>query len=663
MNLQINTSRIRCFLVTVASYGVLILGWDTALGGTLPVLRIDTKKVIARVGPLHAGLMTEEINHAFDGGLYGELVANSALNAEVQPKAGRFGPWSLVGKREEADGLALDAGHPLNGATPVALRIEAASAAKGRSVGVANSGFWGIPLRPNTRYRLSFYAKAANDFKGPLSASLERADGSSISTSAAVTVAPGPWKRYGAVLITPSDIEPIASGRLTIATEQAGTFWVTRVSLFPPTWADRPNGNRIDLMQKLAALRPKFLRFPGGGYLNGASVETRFDWKNTLGPVTERPGHPSPWGYWSSDGMGYLEFLLWCEDLGMEPVVGVWAGSAVVQAGEVLQPFVQEALDEIEYATGNTTSPWGARRARDGHPAPFKLRYVEIGNEEITPDYDARFAQFYDAIKAKYPTIQIIAAGQIKDTGSRPGDMDYRKSAQVSSRVPYVLDEHFYQTAKDAFAEVSRFDRYDRKGPKIFVGEWATMEGVPVTPNMLAALGDGAWMIGMERNADVVIMQAYAPLFANINAGASQWQTNLIGYDSLHSYGSPSYYAQVLFNTYRGDEVLSTPVSIAPNFFTSATRDSDSGRIYIKAVNASGTVQPVRVELPGSSKLEPEGKEIVLSGPPESTNSILEPRKIVPVERSLQDVKAVFEHSFVAHSVTVLELSASPVGN
>lgn len=625
---------------------------------TRPVLRIDLDKVVARVSPLHAGLMTEEINHSFDGGVYAELVRDRALNGGLLPKGNGLGSWMLIGGTDGGSGMALDVSHPLSEAIPTSLRIVAAPASRPNRVGVANAGFWGIPVRPDTRYRVSFYGKAAGKFSGPLTVSLEHTDGSVTFARAEVILSAGPWKKYEAILKTSVEASPTADARLVISTQQPGTFWLTLVSLFPPTWNGRPNGNRIDLMQKLAALRPKFLRFPGGAYLN------YFDWKKTIGPLSERSGHLSPWGYWSSQGVGYLEFLEWCEDLAMEPVLGVNAGypaeaedlREAVEAGPALQPFVQEALDQIEYATGDAYTTWGARRARDGHPAPFKLTYVEIGNEENDPAYDGRFAQFYDAIKARYPAIQLIAAGQIKDTGSRPNEMDYRKSAQVKSRVPDALDEHFYQTAKDAFAAVGQFDHYDRKGPKIFVGEWATLEGPGPTPNLQAALGDAAWMIGMENNSDLVIMQAYAPLLVNVNNGASQWRTNLIGYDALNSYGSPSYYAQVMFNGHRGDEVLASSPCIAPDLFMSITRESKNGTIYVKVVNASATPQSVKIAISGAATIEREGKLIVLSGNPEDANSIREPTKVVPVERPLRDASAAFEHTFPGYSATVLEL-------
>jgi alpha-N-arabinofuranosidase len=263
------------------------------------------------------------------------------------------------------------------------------------------------------------------------------------------------------------------------------------------------------------------LRFPGGNYLEGDHIDERFQWKKTLGPLVDRPTQRSPWNYHSSDGMGLLEFLQWCEDLDMEPVVGVYAGYSLVQEyvkpGAALQPYVQDALDEIEYITGAPNTQWGAVRAAHGHPKPFPLRYVELGNEDQldkSQTYDARFTQFFDAIKAQYPHIQIIG------------------STSVKSRVPDVIDEHYYRYQDEFFNDTHHYDHYDRNGPKICVGEYATLETTP-TPNFGAALADAAWLTGLERSSDIVIMASYAPLFANVNPGGLQWRTNLIGYGLL----------------------------------------------------------------------------------------------------------------------------------
>jgi alpha-N-arabinofuranosidase len=617
------------------------------------VLRVRADKIVARVSPLHAGLMTEEINNSFDGGLYAELLRDRAMNGGLRATDGALGSWSMVPNVRGGAGIALDLGDPISSAVPTSMRIDAQTASSTERVGIANSGFWGVPVRANTRYRLSFYAKTAEGFSGALVASIESDDGSVVYCRRNISVGSGSWNRYEANLDTSEGILPTENARLVIATEHPVTFWLALVSLFPPTWNNRPNGNRVDLMKKLAELHPKFLRFPGGGCLSGRTEDTRFDWKKTLGPLPNRAGHATPWDQWTTDGMGLLEFLEWCEDLRLEPVLGVWAGqsgSVELPAGAPLEPFVQDALSEIEYVSGDASTRWGARRAADGHPAPFKLTYVEIGNEDGKPGYSARFAQFYDAIKARYPALQMIATGRMvyKGVETLAGD-------RVKSRVPDILDEHYYNETKDFLAEASQYDHYDRNGPKVFVGEWATIEGSP-TPNLHAALGDAAWMIGMERNSDIVIMQAYAPLFVNVNSPFMGWNTSLIGYDSLNSYGSPSYYAQVMFNEHRGDEILEAPLQVVPGLFTSVTRDSQTGSIIIKAVNTRETLCRVRIETLGTEPLAPNGMQIVLTGKTDDTNSIEHPKKIVPVESELNGVGASFEHEFPGNSISVLVL-------
>jgi alpha-L-arabinofuranosidase len=391
---------------------------------------------------------------------------------------------------------------------------------------------------------------------------------------------------------------------------------------------------------------PKFLRLPGGNYLEGQTISDRFDWKKTIGPWVDRPTHNSPWRYRSSDGMGLLEFLEWCEDLKMEPVLAVYAGYSLAQQhvdpGPALEPYVQDALDEIEYVTGGPETKWGAERVKNGHPAPFKLQYVEVGNEDQfdrSGSYDGRFTQFYRAIKQKYPNLQIIATDPVKTIK------------------PDVLDEHFYMSAEKSYSDTHHYDSYDRSGPKIFVGEWATREGDP-TPNLQAALADAAWLTGLERNSDLIIMSCYAPLFVNVNAGGMQWSTDLIGYNALSSYGSPSYYAQAMFGTHVGTEIVTSTLSNAgERFYSSVTRDDKTHKLIIKIVNGTSDPKPLSINIDGA-KVKPTGKLITLSGKtPNATNTITEPKAIVPVERPLTVAGSKFQQTFAPYSVNVLELS------
>jgi len=643
------------------------------------VLQIKAGQVAAHVSPRLYGLMTEEINFSYEGGLYAELVRNRTLMEDSKEPV----HWTLVQERGGVGSIALDPSQKFNDALPISLKLTIAQASGNQRVGIANEGFWGIPVRPNARYRASFYAKAAPGFKGPLSIAIVSDDGATTYATAQIGGLTETWRKYQAVLNTRS--APVsATNHLTITAANPGDVWFNMVSLFPPTFDNRPNGNRKDIMQLLADMKPAFLRFPGGNYLEGNTIATRFDWKKTLDGVPQRPGHmDDAWRYWSTDGMGLLEFLEWCEDLHMEPVLAVYAGYSLrgqrVAPGPDLAPYVQDALDEIEYLTGPAASTWGARRTKDGHPAPFPLTYVEIGNEDQFDragggTYDGRFTRFYDAIKAKYPKLQLIA------------------TTRVTARTPDVIDEHYYRNSEDLMASTAHmYDSRPRTGPKVFVGEWATRVGSP-TPNMSAALGDAAWMTGMERNSDLVIMSSYAPLFVNVNKDAMQWRTDLIGYDTLTSYGSPAYYAQKMFSLYHGDLVLpivaqdvptrlwqpSTPAGRkgpngeppatppqapppqqVPTLFFNATLDSGTHNIFLKIVNRAAMPQAVRIEVGGLGSLDPKGQSIAMSAPsPDGTNSIAEPLKIVPVATPIDGLSTRFTRTFPSYSITVLQMKA-----
>jgi alpha-N-arabinofuranosidase len=663
----------RCFRAPgLLSLAVLI----APLAMAQTAVTIDLSRPGIPVSPTFYGLMTEEINYSYDGGLYAELVRNRAFKDDEKAPV----HWSVVQDAGGSAAIALDQRFPVPAtALTTSLRLDAVRAAQGHRVGIANAGYWGIPVKPNTRYRASFYAKTAGAGGVPLTVSIEGVDGKTVYARAEGGRIDGEWKRYSVTLTTGAKVKPTTGARLVIATESPGTLWFNQVSLFPPTYNDRPNGNRVDLMQKLVDMKPRFLRFPGGNYLEGVTVDTRFKWKETLGPIAQRPGHPGTWGYRSSDGMGLLEFLEWVEDMKAEPVLAVFAGYALngenVPAGPALQPFVQEALDEIEYVTGDVSTKWGAQRAKDGHPAPFKLRYVEIGNEDgfdKKKTYDGRYTQFHDAIRAKYPQLKLISTVNGNDW--------LGQQQKVTSRVPDLVDEHFYYTPLQMMHDAARYDSYERKGPKVFIGEWASQEGEPTT-DLHSALADAAFMTGMERNADVVEMSCYAPLLVNVNPGGVQWRYNLVGYDAQASYGSPSYHVQKMFSNYLGNVSLPVtaqkvgtqtwqeaprdetpqvlpPVREVPTMFFSATRSEQRGEIYLKVVNAIGSAQTVQVDLAGAAKVAAEGKAIVLSSArKEDTNTIAEPSKVVPVTSKASGLGKQFSYNFAPYSVTVLVLS------
>lgn len=645
--------------VVAAIAAVLVGQFSRPAQAQTPTITVDVGHPAGAMSPTFGGLMTEEINHSYDGGLYAELVRNRSFRDNANTPAG----WSPIGGAS----LVLDHDSPLNPNQPVSLRVDVANASSNAPGGVANAGFWGFPIRPSTTYHATFFAKAAAGFDGPLTLSLQSSDGRTIYAQAQVSGLTASWKKFEADLKTTDSITPTADARYALTIDRPGAVSLSFVSLFPPTYNHRPNGLRQDLMQMLVDLKPKFLRFPGGNYVEGGSFATRFDWKKTIGPVEERPGHPGCWGYRSSDGMGLLEFLEWTQDMGAEPVLAVFAGYTLdkkyVEAGPELQPYVDEALEEIEYVTGGPETTWGRQRAKDGHPEPFKLRYVEIGNEDFfdqSGSYDKRFAQFYDAIKAKHPELKII---------STIGN-EHPKAIQVASRVPDVVDEHYYRSA-DEFMRISPtfYEKYSReKRPEIFVGEWASYpdarikpwtpaaKKLPPTPNMKAALGDACFMAAMERNADLVIMQCYAPLLVNVNAGAWQWGPDLIGYDALRAFGSPSYYAIKMFNTHLGNERLALTHSDT-SVQASATRDSERGIIYLKLVNSDSKPATVQIDLKDAAGLQPTAQVLTLSGQSSATNSIDHPKTVVPAESTLNGVSPHFSFTVKPESICVISLS------
>jgi alpha-L-arabinofuranosidase len=530
-------------------------------------LDIDVDKPGAAIPASFYGLMTEEINHSYDGGLFAELVQNRTFQDPPPRQAARGDQpahWSLVDEGSGAR-MSIDRGDPVNAALPISLRLDLT----GGRAGAASDGFWGIPVRPDTTYTASFYAKAGNDYRGPVTASIITDEQNATVATATTTPLSNQWQKYILTLKTDHHAPTTAKARFVLGAAGRGSVWFSMVSLFPPTYMDTPGGLRPDLMRLMADLHPAFIRLPGGNYLEGDTFPTRFNWKQMIGPADQRPGHMGCWSYRSSDGFGLPQYLLWCKQLGAEPVLAVFAGYTLnhdhVNAGSPeMAQYTQEALEEIEYVSGPADSEWGKRRAADGFPEPFTLHYVEIGNEDWfdrSHSYDGRFTQMAEAIRAKYPKLKLIA------------------TAPVKSSKPDLYDDHYYRSARQMAFDWDHYDpspsqrslKYgsghwsgaDRgSGTQTFVGEWATEEGQP-TPDLNAALADAAWLMGLERNADAVPIECYAPLLVNVNPGAWQWGTNLIGYDAMSAFGSPSYYAQAMFGQNKGDVVLPATLTIA----------------------------------------------------------------------------------------------------
>ena len=599
-------------------------------------LSVDATMPVSPVSPTLYGLMTEEINFSYDGGLYPELLRNPT----VRHSWDGFEHWRAA---EHASGrVKLTQGtEGPSAALARSMRLLLTGNAPGSEAGVSNEGYWGMAVRSHTAYTGSFYATS----DGPNVAHARLVSDLTGTTLGEADIAMGAngWQRYSYRIETGTIGQPSATNHFELVFERPGNVELQLISLFPPTYHDRPNGLRIDLMDKLAAMRPNFLRLPGGNYLEGDTFAERFNWKTTIGPRVDRPGHHGPWNYDSTDGLGLLEFLEWCDDLHMQPVLAVFAGYSLKGehvTGRQLEPFVQDDLDEIEYVTGDVSTTWGAQRAKDGHPAPFPLQYVEIGNEDEfdrSGSYDERFAQIAKAIRARYPQLKLIATTRVK-VGN-----------------PDLIDDHFYETPEGFFDLVHKYDNVDRNGPKIFIGEWATREGMPTT-DFGGALGDAAWMTSLERNSDLILMASYAPMLVNVNPGGMQWPGDMIGYDALTSYGSPSYWAQVLFAGNLGDHTVHTAATNpGDRFFWSATTSEKNHTLYLKLVNASDVPLPLTLDLNGVRA----GEATVFTLHAASrwvTNDIEHPDRVAPVRTTVRVQPASWKHDLPPRSIEVLDV-------
>ena len=514
-------------------------------------MRVDLSQPGKKVAQNQFGIFLEEINHAGDGGLYAELIRNGSFT-----EATTLDAWSAVRAGQAKVNLFFENLMPIGPAKSRSLRIEVNSP-NGERAGVANEGYWGIAAKKGETYQFSMYARGAAGFDGPVTVTLEGKDGT-VYGQTQITGLKKEWNLFTAS-IQAGAADPAA--RLTISTSRTGTFWIDMVSL-------RPGDDifRADLLQKLKDLKPGFIRFPGGTYVQGNERETAFRWKNTIGDLASRAGHyDAPWSYRSSDNMGFHEYLLLCERLGAAPMYVTYAGMTwtpgskspfgVLQQHKIpvgdfpldeMGPIVQDAVDAIEYANGPVTSQWGALRAKAGHPAPFGLKYVEIGNEDgFNPLYIDRYTLIYKAIKVRFPDVQIIAnerRGGFKDL---PMDL---------------IDEHSYTQPLGAIDLAKRLDARDRNATRSALFEYAVQTSAGFG-NMRAALGEAVMLGGVERNSDVMPMASYAPLLANVHA--INWRPDLIYFDGTSSYGTPSYYVQKMLADTRLDSVVPVQVNAA----------------------------------------------------------------------------------------------------
>ena len=486
-----------------------------------------------KIAPTLFGIFFEDINLSADGGVYPEQVRNRNFEDSDKPDH-----WTTVGSGLAKVEVSVDREKPVSPKNPRSLKVVIAEQGSGRA-GVANGGFYGMGVVKGESYVLSLDARAEGGFTGPLTVSVESADGL-VYAQEKLSKLTADWKKFTATL-TAKGTDPKA--RLVISADKTGTFWLDMVSLMPKkSW--KGHGLRPDLMEMLVGMKPSFNRFPGGCWVEGDTMKEAYRWKLTIGAPSERRTQHNIWAYEATHGVGYHEYLQMCEDLGCEPlfVINVGMSHRENVPMDKMDEFVQDALDAIEYANGPATSQWGAVRAKAGHPAPFGLKYMEIGNENGGKAYHERWPLFCKAIKARYPQMQLVA----NVWGGYPTNF-----------MPDIVDEHYYSNPEFFMQQAGKYDKYDRNGPKIYIGEYAVTSGAGLG-NLRGAIGEAAFMTGMERNSDVVIMGSYAPLFCNANH--KRWPINLINYDSYRVFGIPSYYVQQMFSQNRGDAVL--PITV-----------------------------------------------------------------------------------------------------
>lgn len=615
------------------------------------------------------GLFFEDINYAADGGLYAELIKNRSFEFP-QSLMG----WSTFGKVDvRTDG-------PFERNPHYARLSNPGHGAK--STGMENEGFFGIGVKKDAEYRFTVWARLTGEGSSS-SIRIELVNptapvGNHFFTQAQIRIDSKEWKKY-TLVIKSTQTNPKA--RLRIFLSGASAVDLEHVSLFPiQTWKGRANGLRNDLMQALADIRPGVFRFPGGCIVEGTDLATRYNWKNSVGDVENRPLNENRWqhtfghrfypDYFQSYGLGFYEYFLLCEDIGAEPLPVVSCGLACqfqntsmdahVPVSQ-LQPYIQDALDLIEFANGDTSSTWGKLRAQMGHPAPFNLKLLAVGNEQWGPEYVERLEPFVQALRKKYPAIRIIGSSGPDSEGSKFSFLwPEMKRVKVD-----LVDEHFYRNEQWFLNQGTRYDSYDRKGPKIFAGEYACHGAAGKNYNHFnASLMEAAFMTGLERNADIVHMATYAPLFAHYEG--YQWRPDLIWYDNLNAVKTSSYYVQQLYSLNKGTNVLSLTSGGKPvagtsgqnGLFASACWDAAEKVVVVKIANTSDVPQQAVLNFVGLKKNE---KLIGLSSvslhsdPLIAENSVEQPNRIVPVQASLSFEGTNYQANIPARTFQVLK--------
>ena len=647
----------RCSISLLALCSVL------ALPGSAAKIAVDVGHPGPEINPAMWGLFLEDINFGADGGLYAELIKNRGFEFPQSLQG-----WDLLrGWAAQGDVTVRD-DQPFNVKNPHYLRIR--SVAK-MPIGVMTSGYRGIGVRKSDKY--AFSARLRKVQGSPTLRVQIYGSGGDLLASQSFTDLPDDWSKVVASLEA-KDTDAKSVLHLTILGE--GTVDLDFVSLFPEaTWKNRNGGLRADLVQALADLHPGFIRFPGGCIVEGNVLATRYQWKNTIGPVEERQLLVSRWNdssfnratpdYYQSFGLGFFEYFQLCEDLGAQPLPILNSGMACqLKSGELcapedLQTYIQDALDLIEFANGPATSTWGAKRAAMGHPDPFGMKMIGIGNEQWGTAYTERYAQFAKALKARHPDVQIVAtAGGV--INSKNFNSTWKSLRELGAD---IVDEHNFAQPQWFFNNARRYDAQDRNGPKIFMGEYAAQSvnvmSVKNRSTFLCALSEAAFLTGLERNADVVRMASYAPLLAHVDAW--QWTPDLIWMDNLRTLLTPSYYVQQLYMHNRGDRILrSTQTELSEavqkSLYVSTAWDAKTGEVILKLVNAATQPAKSSITLSGVHSVKPGTRTVLQSDNLEAVNTFEDSNRVIPQQSTFDVRSPTFEIELPASSFTVLRI-------
>ena len=633
---------------------MMVLIPETLVANTGHVLTIDPSNPGPEISPFLYGVFFEDINHAVDGGLYAELVRNRSFEHK-DPLEG----WFAVFETGCQATFSVDSDLPLNENNPHYLTFDIES--ENRSVSLSNNGYDGIPLKEGKRYEFSAFIRGSSEYSGEITVLLADEKSNTIVEASLGSAFGAEWEKYSVEFVIPEDC---GNGRLLLTLKGAGEVCLDMISLFPEeNW----NGMRVDLLEMLEELKPGFIRFPGGCLVEGDSLENAYRWKDTIGPVEERKANYNLWGYHQSYGIGFFEYLLLSERLDAEPIPIFNSGmSCQVRGAEYcpideMDQWISNVLDFIEFANGPKNSFWGSKRVELGHPEPFNVKYIGIGNENWGTEYHDRFPMFRDAVKAKYPEIIIVFSGP----PSYEGASFNRAWRWARENEVEILDEHMYAVPEWMLRNTDRYDKYDRSGPKVMLGEYAA-HAAGTRNTLQAAMAEAALMTGLERNSDVVIMAAYAPLFNR--PGWSQWTPDLIWFDNTRVYGTPSYHVQKLFNENLGDVVIPSKLTdenleVIGYWFKSLYHvceyDHETENLIIKIVNPWPEEKEVRVEI--GEPLEIEGQAEVILMTSDSVfdeNTFQNPNKVLPKKYDLSGLSNKFTFTFAENSITILRLKA-----